>query len=174
MRAKIVFGVFLVSAALCSSGFGFEILDRLLGLEGCGEGACGAPRICAPAACAKVGCEAGCESACMPRCTPVRDLLCIIKVRLCCDYDCDCGPACCERSCEPKRHKLYRRPVVELLENLFCCDRCCDARGEEGCCGECENGQGSGGGFTSAPTAATAPAKKPAAPNTVPIPKPAE
>jgi hypothetical protein len=33
-----------------------------------------------------------------------------------------CGPAACEPTCEPaqpKCHKLYRRPVVELLEALF-------------------------------------------------------
>ena len=84
-----------------------------------------------------------------------------IKVRLCCDTC--CGPECCasagcEKSCcEPKCHKLYRRPVVELLESLFGSKKSCEA-GCEVC--------GCGG---SAPAAA--PAKAPAnAPEAAPLP----
>ena len=52
MNGKTIFGALLVSVALCSQGFGFELLDRMLGLNcgGCGE--------CK--ACAKVAC---CEKA---------------------------------------------------------------------------------------------------------------
>ncbi len=48
MRGKTIFGALLVSVALCSQGFGFELLDRMLGLNGGGCGECNA--------CAKVAC----------------------------------------------------------------------------------------------------------------------
>ncbi len=58
MRSKTIFGALLVSVALCSQGFGFELLDRMLGLNcgGCGE--------CK--ACAKVACCEPCAKACCP------------------------------------------------------------------------------------------------------------
>jgi hypothetical protein len=238
MRGKIVFGALLASVALCSPGFGFELLDRLLGLENNCESGCGvcapacnpctrakccpeprtcakpccapaacarpccapavcakpcapavcakpcAPAVCARPCCAKVGCEAGCESGCKVRCTPVRDLLCNIKDRVRSDWGpVSCESAGCEGCGESKCRKLYRRPVVELLDSLFscdrCCDSCCDSCGEMGCNGQCQNGHGSDGGLTPAPAPTAAPAKKsaspiPAAPNPVPIPKPAE
>ena len=37
MKGKVVFGALLVSVALSSQGFGFELLDRLLGLKGGGS-----------------------------------------------------------------------------------------------------------------------------------------
>ena len=46
MRCKTIFGALLVSVALCSQGFSFELLDRMLGLNG---GGC-----CECNACAKV------------------------------------------------------------------------------------------------------------------------
>ena len=245
MRVKILVGALLVSMAVCSQGYSFEILERLLGLGGDGNcGACCAvwnlcPRLqsqvlpravlcarvrpillcqtvlrsrvrtsvlrpglcqavlctallcaglrkpcCAPATC---GCEGECG--CKARCTPVRDLLANIKVRLCCDTCCGdegCGSAgCCEKSCcEPKCHKLYRRPVVELLDKFFhgeeCCEGCGCACAESGC-SHCENCMESGHSTISpAPTPVPAPApmlKKtassiPEAPS--PIPQPAE
>jgi hypothetical protein len=70
----------------------------------------------------------------------------------CCEKTCGC-----EKSCESKCHKLYRRPVVELLESLFGSKKSCEA-GCEVC--------GCGG---SAPAAA--PAKAPAnAPEAAPLP----
>ena len=62
MKGKTIFGALLVSVALCSQGFGFELLDRMLGLNcgGCGE--CNA--------CAKVAC---CEKACCRRARLLRE-----------------------------------------------------------------------------------------------------
>ena len=99
MRSKTIFGALLVSVALCSQGFGFELLDRMLGLNcgGCGEcKACAKVACCekaCPKACAKVvSCEKACPKACEPacgdtgcgeckkcRCTPVRDLFAGLK-----------------------------------------------------------------------------------------------
>jgi len=180
MRSKTIFGALLVSVALCSQAFSFELLDRMLGLNGggCGEcNACAKVAPCAPCAktCAPVTCEkATCGKVCRP--TPVRDLFANIKdlfeakgcqvepvacceapkccpepacgkVKACrkvrCAKSCNaCEPACkaacepvCEKPCQPKCHKLYRRPVLELLENLFGCNEGCGETGCEAGCG---------------------------------------
>jgi hypothetical protein len=221
MRSKMIFGALLVSVALCSQGFGFELLDRMLGLNGGGCGECNACAKVAPCQpCAKVACEPkACLPACEPACekakvcrpTPVRDLFCNIKdlfeakacqpaavaceapkccpepacarpvrchkvrcERACkpCEPACKatCAPACtpvCEKPCKPKCHKLYRRPVLELLENLFGCNECgtCEVGGETGCATGC--------GGTAAPAGKTAPTTGPAkAPETTTPPPP--
>ena len=33
MKGKTIFGALLVSAVLCSQGFSFELMDRMLGLN---------------------------------------------------------------------------------------------------------------------------------------------
>jgi hypothetical protein len=235
MRSKTIFGALLVSVAMCSQGFGFELLDRMLGLNsgGCGEcKACAKVAACEP--CAKVACAepACCEKATCGHCkkcriTPVRDLFdglkdmfeakgvqcepvaceaakgccpepcakaaccepCKVKkchkVRCekacgaCCPATCEkacekpCAPVACEPVCEPKCHKLYRRPLVELLESLFgdCRSKCgtCEVAG-------CDTGCGCGGTTVPGKAPAVAPDKAPgekAAPLPVaPNPKP--
>ena len=186
MRSKTIFGALLVSVALCSQGFGFELLDRMLGLNGGGCGECNAcarsppvqpcAKTCAPKppAARRPPCCASAARKCRP--TPVRDLFANIKDMFEAK-GCQCEPVAaakpqgllpgtgllCEaevlpqgsllreglllrrpaarrpavrrpavsrlaarRSCKPKCHKLYRRPVLELLENLFGCDECCN------------------------------------------------
>jgi hypothetical protein len=221
MRSKTIFGALLVSVVMCSQGFGFELLDRMLGLNsgGCGDcKACTKVAACDP--CAKVACaQPTCEQANCGQCTrckkcritPVRDLFdglkdmfeakgsvcepaacgackgccpepcekaaccepCKVKkcrkVRCekacdpCCPATCEkacekaCGPVACEPVCQPKCHKLYRRPVLELLEALFgdCGKSCgtCEA-------GSCETACGCGGAAP-AKAPAAAPAKAP-------------
>ena len=73
MRCKTIFGALLVSVALCSQGFGFELLDRMLGLNGGGCGECNA--------CAKVAC-----------CQPA-------VPKACCANGLLCEAACCEKAC---------------------------------------------------------------------------
>jgi hypothetical protein len=199
MRSKTIFGALLVSVALCSQAFSFELLDRMLGLNGggCGEcNACAKVTPCQPAC--QPTCAKACEKACLPtvpatckekvcRPTPVRDLFANIKdlfeakacqtdpvcceapkccpepaccpktvrchkircaAKACCEKACKvcepackaaCAPACepvCEKPCKPKTHKLYRRPVLEMLENLFGCNECgCGEAGCEAGCG---------------------------------------
>ena len=70
----------------------------------------------------------------------------------------DCCEAACEQTCQPKCHKLYRRPVLELLENLFGECKC------KSTCGGCEVccAAGCGGAAPASKAApATAPAKAP-------------
>jgi hypothetical protein len=127
MRSKTIFGALLVSVALCSQAFSFELLDRVLGLNGGGCGECNAcakvapcqpcakacVQPCAPAAC----CEKAC---CEPRCkvcrpTPVRDLFANVKEMFeakgcvcdpvgCCETaKCCPEPACCPVKCRKVR-----------------------------------------------------------------------
>ena len=55
MKSRIVFGALLMSVTLCGQGFGFELLDNLLGLNKCGCGGC-----CEPACCEQACCEPQC------------------------------------------------------------------------------------------------------------------
>jgi hypothetical protein len=238
MRGKTIFGALLVSVALCSQGFGFELLDRMLGLN---NGGCGECNACAKVACCEKACPQACEKACPQACetvcatatcgkckkcraTPVRDLFGDLKEMFeakgtvcetracaapkaccpepaCCEKACGCEKCCkerkcrkprcaekacgaccpaacekacpkaCEPTCEPtcetktKCHKLYRRPVVELLESIFgTCKKCgtgCEAGCEVGCAAGC-------GGSAPAAAPAKAPVK---APEAAPLPQ---
>lgn len=128
MKSKAVFGALLVSVALCSQGFGLELLDRMLGLKGCGcnpcapacceeaqacEPACCEQAACEPACCEKAACEpACCEEACEPCCRKrcdlfkgLRDLADRSRCRRACRQACRekcCEPACCEEACCPE------------------------------------------------------------------------
>jgi len=224
MKGKMIFGALLVSVALCGQGFGFELLDRMLGLNG---GGCGDCKACAKVACCDPAVKACCpEPACCEkptvcdgtcgkckkcRPTPVRDLFagmldlfeckavvcnggngceaakacdpaccekpqvcdpaccekpncCKVKKcrkhccqeKACCDPAC-CEKACCEPTCKQKCHKLYRRPVLELLDFLFGGKNCCQNGCEAGC--------------TTCGTVAPAPKGPSAAPEAAPLPQ---
>ena len=127
MRSKTIFGALLVSVALCSQGFSFELLDRMLGLNGGGCGECNtcakvAPcepcaKTCAPACCEKAPC---CERGKVCRPTPVRDLFANMK-DLFEAKGCQCEPTgCCEA---PKCC-----PEPTCCEKPKCCHkvRCCE------------------------------------------------
>jgi hypothetical protein len=234
MKCKMIFGALLVSVVLCNQGFSFELLDRILGLNGgdCGDckacakvACCEKPAKCcaAPAVCekAKPACCEKAKPACCEKpvvcgtpkchkqhCTPIRDLFDDIadlfeskgyicdepktcaapkaccsepacckpacKVKACekvacckpatcekvacckpatCEKVACCKPATCEKVCQPKCHKLYRRPVVELLEDIFGSISPC--KSQEGCETAC------GGAAPAQKAPATAPAKAP-------------
>jgi len=245
MKGKTIFGALLVSVALCSQGFGFELNLRGQNGGGCGTCAKVAPCEAAKACPQPAACDPACDKACGQgscgkgktcRATPVRDLfaglkdLCEAKGTYCepqaceaakgcapepacekvaacdpacekackkplkvkksrkacgkkscgacdpvaaCDPACEkvaaCDPACekacepaCEKTCAPKCHKLYRRPVLELLEDLFgdCKkDKSCGTGCEVGCEVGCATGCGGAAPAKGAP--ATAPAKAP-------------
>src|SRR6476659_4963831 len=82
MKWNMVFGALVVSVGLASQSFGFELLDRMLGLNDCGCNSC-----CQKAA-PSCGCDKGCEK------------------RSCCHHGLfdglaglfDCGH-CCKKSC---------------------------------------------------------------------------
>ena len=107
-------------------------------------------------ACAKACCEPNCCEK-VKRCCKVRCCEKACCAPECCEKPRCCKPACCEPTCEPKCHKLYRRPLVELLEDLFG-ERCCCGKAscEAGCC---EAACGCGGSAPMTPKPTTAPGK---------------
>ena len=54
MKWNMVFGALVVSVGLCSQSYGFELLDRMLGLNDCGCNSC-CQKSCEPAC----GCDKG-------------------------------------------------------------------------------------------------------------------
>src|SRR4030067_939290 len=98
MKGKTIFGALLVSVALCGQGFGFELLDRMLGLNtgGCGQPTCcqpagqccEQPACCAPARCEPACCDPACSTCCAPKC----DLFAGLKGLFACGGCCQ--PAC--------------------------------------------------------------------------------
>jgi len=132
MKVKTLVGTLLVSVALCSQGFSFELLDRLLGMNcgGCGTcGTCSEVTCCEPeAACCTPEPECCEEPVCDPCCDPCRpkmDLFAGLKGLFKCNACCD---PCCEQTC--------CEPVTECCEpEPTCCDPepCCDPCGAP-CC----------------------------------------
>lgn len=113
MKWKMVMGALVISAGLCTQSFGFELLDRMLGMHhhssgcnSCCEPACCEPACCEPACCESACCGNGCCNDC---CEPT-----------CCESAC-CGNGCCNDCCEPT-----------CCEADACCDPCCDS-----CCEPC-------------------------------------
>jgi len=129
MKWNMVFGALVVSVGLCSQSFGFELLDRMLGLNDCGcnscctaEASCGCDKGCEPACCAAAAPACGCAAACEPACG-------------CAAPACDscCASTCCRKKC-------HSGLFCGLHDRLFgCCHkkRCCDS-GCGGCAAACE------------------------------------
>ena len=132
MTRKIVFGALLASVALCSQGFGFELLDRMLGLNCGGCGGCNA--CCDPACCEDVKCCTPEPACCEPKCCEVE----------CCEPECcdPCGKSCCKKKC---------CSLLGALDGLFCCKKKCCGTSKccEATCGTC-------GGEAAAPAEAPA------------------
>jgi hypothetical protein len=131
----------------------------------CDTGACEAAKGCCPEPACAVACEKPCKA---KRCHKLLgEKGCCPEVAAC-EKVAACEPAC-EKVCEPKCHKLYRRPVLELLECLFGepCNKCGNA-----CGGGCEAACAAGcDGAKAAPAAAPAPAPAKAKEQAAPLPK---
>jgi hypothetical protein len=163
MKGKVVFGALLVSVALCGQGFGFELLDNLLGLNRGGCGPC-QPAACEPAAACDPACVApeACTPACADPCRkrdccirPVRDLFdgleCLARRRLCGKPNCcpkagACDPAaaCCEPAavacCEPAAVACCDPVAVCEPAAVACCEpaaACDPACGPAACKPKC-------------------------------------
>ncbi|MBN1589778.1 MAG: hypothetical protein JW888_09705 [Pirellulales bacterium] len=125
MKGRIVFGALLVSVALASQGFGFELLNDLLGMN----------RGCSTNACAEPAC---CEQACQPECCeqPCKPMRHCAKPK-CCEPKC-CEPKCCEKNCcEPACCDPCCKPRCDLfagLKGLFACKKCCCEPCGTACC----------------------------------------
>lgn len=129
MKRRMIFGALLVSVAMASQGFGFELLDNLLGMKrGCN--ACCEPQCCDPV------CATPCASNCAPACDPCCEPQCCDP---CCEPQC-CDP--CEIGCGPCGKKC---DLFAGLKGLFACKKsccgqvtCCDSSCNMGCAPACD------------------------------------
>ena len=96
MKIKMMIGTLVLGLGLCSQSFGNNLLDRMLGSNGCGcETNCCTTSCCKPK-CRKPKC---CEPVCAPKCCVVADPTpcCAAPAPSC---GCDAAPSCgCENSC---------------------------------------------------------------------------
>ena len=121
MKRTILVGVMVLGTSICSQGFGFDLLDRMLGLKGAGcDSSCCDTVVCEPAC----GCETPCITPCEPACG------CEVPCEPACGCEVPCAPACgCETiSCGPKKGLLDR-----LFGGKACCDAGCDISCEPAC-----------------------------------------
>jgi len=136
MKRTILTLTMVVASSVCTQSFGFDLLDRMLGMKGCGSSTscCEAPscddNCCEPACGAETSC---CESLCSePACGA--ETICCEPAG--CEPACGCetsfceAPSCDTQCCEPKE-KL----CTGLLSKLFgkkgsssCCEApsCCE------------------------------------------------
>jgi hypothetical protein len=139
MKWNMFLGALVVSVGLCSQSFGFELLDRMLGLNDCGCNSCCEPQCCEkscepacpqPDCCAQPACEPACAApACEPACATACDTGC-------CDNGCGHkhrrhGHGCCEGNvkcgcnhCGVKT--CHSHDLFGGLRGLFHHDRCCN------------------------------------------------
>jgi hypothetical protein len=157
MRWNMFLGALVVSVGLSSQSFGFELLDRMLGLNGYGSNSCCEPQCCEKS-CAAPACAPACEPACAApaACAPACEQSCGCDNGCghghgllgghrhgCCGGDVGCG--CSHlgvRTCHS--HDLFGG-----LRGLFDCHRGCG----------CDHGCGNG---CAEPACAAAPACEPA------------
>jgi len=143
MKWNIFLSTVVLGVALCSQSYGFELLDRMLGLGGCGcetkccatKANCAAKPACGceakPAGCAaKPAC--GCEA--KPAGCAAKPAGCAAKPACGCEAKpagCAAKPACgAEKACGCER-KCRDRCRPNLLERIFSCHR--DGCHERGC-----------------------------------------
>ena len=115
MKWSMFVGALVLSVSLCTSqhSYGFELLDRMLGV-GCGCDTCGCD------AAPSCGCDTGCDAA---------------------PAGCDAKPTCgCEKSCGCEKKSCCKsRCCGGLLDFLHCgCDRGCCKKVEKDC--GCDSG----------------------------------
>lgn len=163
MKWKTLVGTMVLGVSLCTPSFAGGLLDRMLGMKGCGcdstccdtAPACSAKPSCGCESACGNGCGAapscGCESACGNGCAaaPSCGSGCGAAPSCGCESSCAAAPSCgCETSCCKPR----RKPLLELLNAIQCKQRslfsCHKGGCDSGCapsCG-CESACGSGCG----------------------------
>ncbi len=144
MKWNTMVSTLVLGFALCTQSYGFELLDRMLGIGGCGcetkccetKAGCGVKASCAVKP--TCGCEAkpaGC--AVKPTCgCDAKPAGCAVKPTCGCDAKpagCAAKPSCgtdagCDNGCRKAR---CCRPC--LLERIFSCNRCNKGCGDKGC-----------------------------------------
>ena len=161
MKWNILVGSLVVGLAMCSQSFGFELLDRMLGLNSCGGcGECAEEKQCCrtfslPKRCCQPPQPKCCpqKPACAPKTDCCRPLLGGLKGLGCCEKPtyapkarcCTPKPKCCPAPapkaacCAPKAScGCQHGRLLDRLHGLF--DRCCDQKPAAGKCNGCEAG----------------------------------
>jgi len=146
MKRTILTLTLVLGSSICTQSFGFDLLDRMLGVKGCGSNAC-CDIGCAEPTC---GCEAPCEIACEPTCG-AESKGCGLLDKLgggCLEPTCGCeAPACgcAELACEPTCG--CEAPCEVACEPTCGCEAPCEpecgcevASCDSGCCGMSKRG----------------------------------
>ncbi len=147
MRWNMLLGALVISVGLSSQSFGFDLLDRMLGL-GCGCDSC-RPRACCEKPCGEAAAPAcGCKSKCRSGCGG--QLLSRLGDLLPCNKGC-CNPKpkCCKpkpKCCKPKPKCCKPKPKC-CKPKPKCCKpkpKCCKPKPK--CCPKpkCRSRCGSG------------------------------
>jgi len=152
MKWNILIGSLILGLGICTQGFGFELLDRMVGTCGCESSCCETK--CCKQKCCKSRCDGGCERTC---CDPAPTCGCEKKCcghnRGCCEKKC-CGHnrGCCEKKCcgngngccdrAPKcgcEKKCCKSKCHQgcLLDRIFACNKCCHSHNRCGCESAC-------------------------------------
>lgn len=113
MKWNIAVASLVVSVAMCSQSFGFDLLDRMLGGSGCGceaqccesgpsccevDPSCGCDGILgANCGCDVVDPSCGCDTGCNPCCRKPLISINLPKIKLC--HRNRCGSSCCDSGC---------------------------------------------------------------------------
>ncbi len=172
MKWNLFLGALVVSVGLCGQSFGFELLDRMMGLNGYGRNGCCEPTCCEKGpSCCEAAAPSCCDKGCDPGC----------GAAAACDTGCGCEPSCgCDSGCGNDcgcGHGHHRRHCCKgdvkcgcphwgvrtcHSHDLFCGVRglfhhhnhgCCDSGCGNGCCeqscdgashGCCDQGHGNG------------------------------
>ena len=114
MKGRMVVGALLLSVALVGQGFGFELLNGLMGVNRgcstCGEPACAnACEPACPAPCCEACEPACCEPACEPCCAPRCDLFAGLKGLFACK---SCGCAASPPASVLRARRLCPEPAA--------------------------------------------------------------
>ena len=126
MKWKFLVGTLVLSMSISSQSFGFELLDRMLGVSGCCSSGCADAGCAADPSC---GCDSGCDTGCAaPACGCASDPSCG------CDSGCAAAPTC---GCEPVACGC-KKSCGGLLGKLFACKKSCNSCAEPTC--GCDSG----------------------------------
>jgi len=143
MKGKMVVGALLVSVMLASQGFGFDLRDRLSGLNcgGCGTcKACDAPAPCGPAvkACApEPACSQPACNPCAKRCDLFKGLRDMFACRRCGKVNCACEPA--PKACEPAcARPAFVKPCEPACAKPACVKPCDPVCAKPACVKPCD------------------------------------
>ncbi len=123
MKRTMMMMTLVLGCCISSQSYGFDLLDRMLGIKGCGSAS----------ACCDSGCDTACceaEPACGCEAPACCEPACGSEVACCAEPTCG-APACCEApSCDTCCDPCAKKSCGGLLSKLFNCNKCntgCDS-----------------------------------------------